>query len=126
MIEMNDLKFVIDNATDNSLILLDEPAKSTNANEGGAIVKAFCDYLIMHFKTKTLIATHNLELTKLEAKYPSCVFNYVVGASNTSENINSDRKVTRGIVNSSLAIHTALLANLPEEIINNAKKYLLS
>ncbi len=126
MIEMNDLKFVIDNATDNSLILLDEPAKSTNTNEGGAIVKAFCDYLIMHFKTKTLIATHNLELTKLEAKYPSCVFNYVVGASNTSENINSDRKVTRGIVNSSLAINTAILANLPEEIINNAKKYLLS
>ena len=124
MIEMNDLKFIIENATDDSLILLDEPAKSTNAVEAGAIVKAFCDYLISRFKTKTMIATHNIELTKLEAKYPERVFNYVVGASNDSEKINSDRKVVRGVVNSSLALNTAILANLPKEIISKAKEYL--
>ena len=124
MIEMNDLKFIIENATDDSLILLDEPAKSTNAVEAGAIVKAFCDYLISRFKTKTMIATHNIELTKLEAKYPERVFNYVVGASNDSEKINSDRKVVRGVVNSSLALNTAILADLPNEIISKAKEYL--
>ena len=124
MIEMNDLKFIIENTTDDSLILLDEPAKSTNAVEAGAIVKAFCDYLISRFKTKTMIATHNIELTKLEAKYPERVFNYVVGASNDSEKINSDRKVVRGVVNSSLALNTAILANLPKEIISKAKEYL--
>lgn len=126
MVEMNDLKFILDNITNSSFILLDEPAKSTNAKEGGAIAKAFCEYLINHFKVKTIIATHNFELTKLEEEYPNIAYNYVIGDSDNEIYAIKNRKIRRGITKSSLAINTAILANLPKEIIENAKKYALN
>ncbi len=122
MVEMNDLKFILDNATNNSLILLDEPAKSTNTKESGAIVKAFLEYLIRNFKAKTIVVTHNSDLTTLEEKYPQIVFNYAIGNDNSY--IINDRKIRRGIMKTSSAINTAILADLPQEIISKAKKYL--
>ncbi len=122
MVEMNDLKFIIDNVTNKSLILLDEPAKSTSTNEGGAIVKAFCEYILNNFKTKTIIVTHNLDITKLEEQYPDRIFNYATG-SNENNKIN-DRKIRRGTAQTSSAINTAILADLPDEIIKKAKEYL--
>ncbi len=124
MVEMNDLKFILDHATKASLILLDEPAKSTNASEGGAIARAFCEYMIKNYESKMMIATHNLELTKLEKMFPNKVFNYVIGAFDDAKKVGINRKVVRGTVNSSLAINTAKLAGLPSELVENAKKYL--
>lgn len=121
MVEMNDIKFILDNITNSSLILLDEPAKSTNAKEGGAIARAFCEYLLEHYKTKTIIATHNLEITKIEKLYPQKAFNYVVGFNEFSTT--HDRKIKRGVIDSSLAINTAMLADLPKEMIQKAKMY---
>ncbi len=121
MVEMNDLKFIIDNLTNKSLVLLDEPAKSTSEKEGGAIARAFCEYILNHFNSKILIATHNLELTKLEEKYPKRAFNYVIGEADISKLIINDRKIKRGVVDSSMAINTAILAKLPKEIIESAK-----
>lgn len=123
MVEMNDLKFILDNVSDSSLVLLDEPAKSTNEKEGGAISRAFCEYLIENYAPKTIIATHNIELTKLEEKYPKIAFNYVMGDSDNEIYATKNRKIQKGIAKTSLAINTAMLANLPEEIIENAKKY---
>ena len=120
MVEMNDLKFIIDNATNSSFVFLDEPAKSTNSTEGGAIARSFLEYLLNHYNLKTIVATHNLELTKIENNFPDRVINCVM--ANTESN--SSRKITRGVLESSLAINTAALANLPEEIIENAKKYI--
>ncbi|MBQ8635413.1 DNA mismatch repair protein MutS, partial [bacterium] len=124
MVEMNDLKFIIDNTTDNSFILLDEPAKSTNAKEGGAIARAFCEYMLKHFKSKAIIVTHNLELTKLENDFPSQTINYVIGNSEISETIIHNRKIKKGTIDTSLAINTAMLAELPKELIDNARKYI--
>ena len=124
MVEMTDLKFIIDNATNSSFILLDEPAKSTNAKEGGAIARAFCEYLLSYFEAKIIIATHNTELTKLEENYPNRVHNYVIGNANEAPSSINDRKVKRGVISTSLAINTAILANLPREIIENAKQYI--
>ncbi len=124
MVEMNDLKFILDNATNSSFVLLDEPAKSTNAKEGGAIARAFCEYLLDNFKAKIIIATHNTELTKLEQNYPNRVYNYVIGNANEVLSSINDRKVKRGVISTSLAINTAILANLPREIIKRAKKYI--
>ena len=124
MVEMNDLKFVIDNVTNRSLVLLDEPAKSTNALEGGAIARAFCEYMLEHCRAKYIIATHNFELIKLENAYPLKAFNCVMGKINDSE-IN-DRKISKGILKSSSALNTAMLADLPNEIIQKAKSYIAS
>lgn len=125
MVEMNDLKHIVDNVTDSSLIILDEPAKSTSAKEGGAIARAFCEYILKNYKAKTIVATHNLELAKIETMYPDRAFNYVIGNSDISETEINDRKIKRGVINSSLAINTAALADLPLEIISAAKKYAL-
>ena len=121
MVEMNDIKFILDNITNSSLILLDEPAKSTNAKEGGAIARAFCEYLLERYETKAIIATHNLEITKIEKLYPQKAFNYVVGFNEFSTT--HDRKIKRGVIDSSLAINTAMLADLPKEMIQKAKMY---
>ena len=124
MVEMNDLKFILDNATSHSLVLLDEPAKSTNAAEGGAIARAYCEYLIENIKPKMILATHNLELTKMEEVLPEQVFNYVIGRADVSQANVSNRKIKRGVIDSSMAINTAVLADLPCEIIAEAKKYI--
>ena len=120
MVEMNDLKYILDNITNSSLILLDEPAKSTNAQESGAIARAFCEYILKNYHSKTIVATHNLELTKLEDKYPSKVANYIMGSSNNGI---FDRKIRRGVIDKSYALDTALLADLPDEILTLAKRY---
>ena len=121
MIEMDDLKTIIDSATGNSLVLLDEPAKSTSSKEGGALARAFCEYLVEHNKPKTIIATHNWELTKLENQYPTQIHNLTTGENST--NI-INRKIKKGMTKTSQAINTAQLANLPKEIIEKAKTYL--
>lgn len=121
MVEMNDLKFILDNITNRSLVLLDEPAKSTSAQEGGAIARAFCEYVLERYKAKYIIATHNLELTKIETDFPNKAFNCVMG--NSSSDLSS-RKISKGILSTSCALNTAKLAQLPQELIANAKKYL--
>ncbi len=124
MVEMNDLKFIIDNATSSSLILLDEPAKSTSSNEGGAIARAFCEYVLENIKAKTIVATHNLELTKIEQNYPKSAKNFVMGNDFDNNNFVLNRKIKPGIINSSCAINAAILANLPKQITDSAKKYI--
>ena len=120
MVEMNDLKFILDKATNSSFVFLDEPAKSTSSIEGGAIARAFLEYLIKHFKLKAIVATHNFELTKIEKFYPKRVSNCVMASFEDK----SSRKISKGVLKSSCAINTAILANLPQEIIENSKKYL--
>ena len=122
MVEMNDLKYILDNISNNSLILLDEPAKSTNAKESGAIARACCEYILNHFKTRAIIATHNFELTKIEAKYDNAK-NYVIGL-NSNDGIIKDRKIRKGVASQSMAINTAKLAQLPDEIIKLAQEYM--
>jgi len=121
MIEMEDLKFILDNTTNNSLILLDEPAKSTNAKEGGAIAKAYCEYLLNHHQTKTMVVTHNTFLTTLEYEYTKA-HNYMIEIDEKSNFYT--RKILKGIATKSFALNTAELANLPKEIISKAKAYL--
>ncbi len=126
MVEMNDLKFVIDNSTNKSLILLDEPAKSTNEKEGGAIARAFVEYLVDEIKAKTIVVTHNSELTKIEANYKPRVLNYMMETFSNADGISYLRKMKKGIVQSSCAIDTAILADLPKKVISRAKTILYS
>ncbi len=126
MVEMNDLKFVIENSTNKSLILLDEPAKSTNEKEGGAIARAFVEYLVDEIKAKTIVVTHNSELTKIENNYKPRVLNYMMESFSNADGISYLRKMKKGVVQSSYAIDTAVLADLPCAIIDRAKKILHS
>ncbi|MBQ8475994.1 DNA mismatch repair protein MutS [bacterium] len=120
MVEMNDLKYILENTTNSSYTLLDEPAKSTNAKEGGAIARAFCEYILKYYKNRIIVATHNEELTKLEKLYPDRAINYVIGTLEDDFEI-ANRKVKRGVISKSYAINTAILAQLPQELIARAK-----
>jgi DNA mismatch repair protein MutS len=124
MVEMDDFKYIIDNSTNNSLVILDEPAKSTNSIEGGAIARAFCEYLAKNNKPKMLVATHNMELTKSEATYPNNFINLMVGDNNNDKITKINRRIQKGIAKTSQAINTAMLANLPSEIIETAQEYI--
>jgi len=124
MVEMNDLKYILDNITDSSLVLLDEPAKSTNAREGGAIARAFCEYLLEKSNAKVILVTHNYELTKLENDFPTRALNYVIGDEPKVEANEINRKIKRGKINGSYALATAKLAGLPKTVLEKAKKYM--
>ena len=121
MVEMNDLKYIIDNASPFSLVLLDEPAKSTSSLEGGAIARAYLEYFIQNIKSKCIVVTHNLELTKIQKVFPKQVFNFQIGFNSNSY----DRKLRPGVATSSNALNTAKLANLPDEIIKKAQEFIL-
>ncbi len=125
MVEMDDFKFILDNATSSSIVLLDEPAKSTTPEEGSAIAKAYLEYLLKYNSPKIFVVTHNLDITKLESRYPDKIFNYMMG-TNFTEQMIIDRKIRRGVSKRSFAINTARLANLPTEIIRNAKIYMIN
>ncbi len=125
MVEMDDFKFILDNATSSSMVLLDEPAKSTTPEESSAIAKAYLEYLLKYNSPKIFVVTHNLDISKLESSHPNNVFNYMMGG-NLSDKIVMDRKVRRGVSKRSFAINTAQLADLPTEIIRNAKLYLIN
>lgn len=125
MVEMDDFKFILENSTSSSLVLLDEPAKSTNADEGGVIARAFLEYLLKYNKPIIFVATHNFEITKSEKSFPDKIFNYMIGG-NVLENAILDRKIKRGIAKRSFALSTAQLADLPVEIIRNAKIYAMN
>jgi len=120
MVEMNDFKYILDNADIDSLVLLDEPAKSTNSKEGGAIARAYLEYFSKHIKAKTIVVTHNFELTKIENNYPDKVENWQIGFNQGC----MDRKLKKGISKTSNAIDTAILAQLPKEITDKAKEYI--
>lgn len=126
MVEMNDLKFVIENSTDKSLILLDEPAKSTNEREGGAIARAFVEYIVNNIKSKMIVVTHNHQLTNIEATYKPKVQNFMMESFSNPNGIMYSRKIKKGAVESSFALDTAELADLPVEIIDRAKEILLN
>lgn len=121
MVEMNDFKYILDNLTNNSLVLFDEPAKSTNEKESASISCAYFEYILSKFKAKTIIVTHNKMLTSLEDKYPNNVKNYKIGET-VKNSIIMDRKIKRGVIEKSNAINTAILADLPKEIIEQAIK----
>ena len=111
LIEMKDLKYIIDNTTNSSLILLDEPAKSTNPVESANIIKAYTEYMMEHFEVKMIIATHNIELTKLKNQKIKYFY------------MDTTKHLKQGIANTSQAIDIANIANLPKEIIEKAKSY---
>ncbi|MBR1616541.1 MutS family DNA mismatch repair protein, partial [bacterium] len=122
MLEMNDLKYILDNAKDNTLVLLDEPAKSTNSSESAAIIMAFLEYFLLNNSAKTILATHNFEVTKLEKQIPNKVSNFVFGC--VENNQIKDRLLHQGSINQSNALSIAALAQLPDAIIKRAHEYI--
>lgn len=123
MVEMTEVASIVMNATENSLLILDEVGRGTSTFDGLSIAWAVLEYLSEHIKAKTLFATHYHELTELEGKIDG-VKNYKVTVREAPGGILFLRKIVRGGANKSFGIEVAKLAGIPNEITLRAKQIL--
>jgi len=123
MVEMLEARNAIVNSTEDSLILFDELGRGTATYDGMSLAEAILTYVTTHIKCKTLFSTHYHELTSLEQRYSS-IKNVHVSASEENGHLIFLHKIRDGAVDKSYGVHVAALANMPDEIINNASKIL--
>ena len=123
MVEMNELAGILHNATDKSLLILDEIGRGTSTLDGLSIAWATIEYITQHIGSKTLFATHYHELTDLEGIVPG-LQNYCVTIKELDKNIIFLHKIKRGGTDRSFGIEVARLAGLPEELLTRAKALL--
>ncbi|MCI1881675.1 MAG: DNA mismatch repair protein MutS [Sporolactobacillus sp.] len=119
MVEMDEARYALTHATQNSLILLDEIGRGTSTYDGIAIAQAIIEYIHEHISAKTFFSTHYHELTFLEKELPK-LKNIHVGAMEEKGNVVFLHKVMDGQADKSYGIHVAKLAGLPDELIQRA------
>ena len=122
MVEMNEASNIIKNATERSLIILDEIGRGTSTFDGLAIAWSIVEHISDKKKlgARTLFATHYHELTQLEEKINN-VKNYCITARKKDDDIVFLRKIVRGGADESYGIEVAKLAGVPDDVIRRAK-----
>lgn len=123
MVEMNEARNAICNATENSLILFDELGRGTATYDGMSLAEAILEYINENIKCLTLFSTHYHELTSLEKKYPS-IKNVHVSAYEEGNRIVFLHKIKNGAIDKSYGIHVARLAKMPESLLKRAEDIL--
>jgi DNA mismatch repair protein MutS len=123
MVEMNETANIVNNASDRSLIILDEIGRGTSTFDGLSIAWSVAEYLHDQVHARTLFATHYHEMTEL-AVICSGVKNYNVAVREWNDQIIFLRKIRPGAADKSYGIQVARLAGLPTEIVNRAKEIL--
>ncbi|MBE6584160.1 MAG: DNA mismatch repair protein MutS [Ruminococcaceae bacterium] len=126
MLEMNEVAYILRNATKKSLIIYDEVGRGTSTFDGMSIARAIVEYTASRkIGAKTLFATHYHELTSMEDEFDGIV-NYNIAAKKRGDSITFLRKIVRGSTDDSYGIEVAKLAGLPNEVIKRAKEILQS
>src|SRR5467141_2500418 len=123
MVEMNETSNIVNNATERSLVILDEIGRGTSTFDGLSIAWSLAEFLHDKIKPRTLFATHYHELTKL-AEDRSGVGNFNVAVREWNDQIIFLRKIVPGGADKSYGIQVARLAGLPKEILDRAKDIL--
>jgi DNA mismatch repair protein MutS len=123
MVEMNETSNIVNNATERSLVILDEIGRGTSTFDGLSIAWSVAEFLHDKIKSRTLFATHYHELTKL-AEERSGVCNFNVAVREWNDQIIFLRKIVPGGADKSYGIQVARLAGLPKEILDRAKDIL--
>jgi DNA mismatch repair protein MutS len=123
MVEMNETSNIVNNATERSLVILDEIGRGTSTFDGLSIAWSVAEFLHDKIKGRTLFATHYHELTKLATERKG-VCNYNVAVREWNEQIIFLRKIVPGGADKSYGIQVARLAGLPKEILDRAKEIL--
>ena len=126
MLEMNEVSYILKNATKRSLIIYDEVGRGTSTFDGMSIARAIVEYTNgRKIGARTLFATHYHELTSMEQEFPGIV-NYNIAAKKRGDSITFLRKIVRGSTDDSYGIEVAKLAGLPGEVIKRAREVLSS
>lgn len=125
MVEMMEVATILKEATENSLVILDEIGRGTSTYDGLSIAWAVAEYIADKEKcgAKTLFATHYHELTELEGKLAG-VKNYCIAVQEQGEDIIFLRKIQRGGADHSYGIQVARLAGLPTKVIKRSGQIL--
>jgi DNA mismatch repair protein MutS len=125
MVEMIEVASILQNATKNSLLILDEVGRGTSTYDGLSIAWAVIEYITQKIGAKTLFATHYHELTELESSMEG-VKNYKIAVKEFNGGIVFLRKIMRGGANRSFGIEVASLAGVPKGVTDRAKVILKS
>ena len=124
MVEMNETASILNNLSENSLILLDEIGRGTSTYDGISIAWSIAEYLHEHpTKAKTLFATHYHELNEMTNKFLR-IKNYNVSIKRKENEIIFMRTLKEGGSNHSFGIHVARMAGMPENVTVNAEEIL--
>jgi len=125
MVEMNETASILNNLSENSLILLDEIGRGTSTYDGISIAWAIAEYLHEHpTKAKTLFATHYHELNEMTEQFKR-IKNYNVSVKESGKNIIFIRTLKEGGSEHSFGIHVAKMAGVPKQIVSKANQILL-
>lgn len=123
MVEMLETKNALQKATANSLILLDEIGRGTSTYDGMALAQAVIEYIHEEIGAKTLFSTHYHELTRLEESLPRVV-NVNARCEERGGKLLFLHRIEPGRADKSYGIHVAELAELPQRVIERARRIL--
>ena len=125
MVEMNEVAYILENATADSLLVLDEIGRGTSTFDGMSIARAVLEHVADKKKlgAKALFATHYHELTELENSLKG-VRNYSVAVKKRGDDITFLRRIVSGGADQSYGIEVAKLAGIPDSVVKRARQIL--
>ncbi|MEV8518283.1 DNA mismatch repair protein MutS [Dyella marensis] len=123
MVEMSETANILHNATESSLVLMDEVGRGTSTYDGLALARAAAVHLAASSRAYTLFATHYFELTELANEYPT-IANVHLDAVEYGEQLVFMHAVKEGPANRSFGLQVAALAGLPKSVIADARRTL--
>jgi DNA mismatch repair protein MutS len=123
MVEMVETANILNNATEKSLVILDEIGRGTSTFDGMALAWAVAERIVQ-MKTRTLFATHFHQLTDMANQYHG-VKNVHTLAKETGDTIIFLHKIVDGGTDRSYGVHVAALAGVPDQVVKRAKELLV-
>ena len=123
MVEMTETANILNNATEQSLVLMDEVGRGTSTFDGLSLAWSSASFLAQKLKSYSLFATHYFEMTQLAEEYKNCI-NVHLSATEHEDKIVFLHNVLEGAASQSYGLQVAKLAGVPEVVINNAKDIL--
>lgn len=120
MVEMIETSYILNSATDRSLILLDEIGRGTSTYDGVAIAWSVAEYIATKIKARCIFATHYHELNVMTKTYPQ-IKNYRITISEENGEIEFLRKIVQGGASKSYGIQVAKMAGLPSSVIKRSQ-----
>jgi len=121
LVEMNETANILRNATEKSLLIMDEVGRGTSTGDGFSIAQGVSEYIQDKVKAKTLFATHFHELTDLKH---SSIVNLSLAVIEEKGTVHFLKQVVPGPANNSYGIHVAKIAGLPKEVTDRAEEIL--
>lgn len=125
MVEMTETANILNNATDQSLVLMDEIGRGTSTFDGLSLAWAAARHIGEQCRAFTLFATHYFELTALPQEMPNCA-NVHLDATEHGKKLVFLHSVKAGPANQSYGLQVAALAGVPSTVIKQARRYLAS